>query len=62
MNRNHIAAKKAKIFDGKKRMPCIYCRKLLGYKEATIEHLLPLKSGGNNSVSNFGIACRECNR
>lgn len=62
MRRNHISAKKAKIFNKSEKIACIYCGKELFYEEATIEHITPLRDGGNNSITNFAIACKSCNR
>lgn len=41
---------------------CIFCQKNLTTDTATIEHFLPLSSGGKHHLSNLGLACVECNR
>lgn len=40
---------------------CIYCTGLLGdCSEAIIEHILPRAVGGPDHISNYGLACKEC--
>lgn len=41
---------------------CIYCGKELKDNEITIDHLEPIDKGGNTTVDNLGIACKECNK
>lgn len=48
---------------------CYYCRLLMGFGKqfknhrcgATLEHLLPVSAGGDNSFKNLVLACRRCN-
>lgn len=40
---------------------CFYCGKGLTLEEATIEHLIPLSNGGNNSDANLVLADKDCN-
>ena len=39
---------------------CFYCGELLE-NDITVEHLIPLTSGGKNILSNMVLAHRECN-
>lgn len=40
---------------------CIYCGDLLNSKNATIDHIIPLSKGGNNSKVNMVVSCKKCN-
>lgn len=43
---------------------CYYCNVLLsnkGSKRRTIDHVVPLKQGGVNSLNNIVISCSKCN-
>lgn len=40
---------------------CIYCENEIPEEDRTIEHLTPLRDGGENSFSNIRMACRSCN-
>jgi 5-methylcytosine-specific restriction endonuclease McrA len=41
---------------------CAYCGGRSGDPVLEVEHIVPLKRGGSNRVSNLTIACRECNQ
>ncbi len=41
---------------------CAHCGKKLDFKEATIEHVIPLSKGGTNKKENFVILCETCNK
>ena len=38
---------------------CYWCENPLDV--ITIDHLLPLAEGGNNSVANIAVCCKRCN-
>lgn len=40
---------------------CRYCRKLVTPYTATLDHLIPVIAGGDNSFDNLVTACLECN-
>lgn len=40
---------------------CFYCGKPLGVEEATVEHLIPIATGGTNHQGNLALACFLCN-
>jgi 5-methylcytosine-specific restriction endonuclease McrA len=40
---------------------CIYCRKDLTYQAAVLEHVIALKNGGENTLSNVVCSCGSCN-
>lgn len=41
---------------------CMYCGKPMGEVQLTIDHFIPLESGGKNDPSNYLSACRRCNK
>lgn len=40
---------------------CAYCAVPLGYRDATIDHVVPRSKGGITSWTNVVIACGKCN-
>ncbi len=40
---------------------CAYCGCLLDYKDMQVDHVKPLRVGGNDDISNMLPACRSCN-
>lgn len=40
---------------------CGICKKLLGYKYATIDHIVPLSKGGTSFISNLQLTHEKCN-
>lgn len=40
---------------------CAYCGIKERHKELTIDHVLPIKKGGDDSYTNLVPACRSCN-
>jgi hypothetical protein len=41
---------------------CLYCGRETEEHERTLDHLKPMKDGGENSFHNVCMACMECNR
>jgi len=41
---------------------CLYCGKMMGETQLTIDHFEPLEAGGANDTSNYVSACRACNK
>lgn len=41
---------------------CYYCLAKMGKAQLTIDHFIPLESGGENAPSNYLTACRKCNK
>lgn len=39
---------------------CMYCGKKL--LKITVEHIVPLRHGGNNKMDNLGLCCYDCNQ
>ncbi|ACG60405.1 gp83 putative HNH endonuclease [Iodobacter phage PhiPLPE] len=44
-----------------KRNHCRWCKAVLTYETATLEHVVPLNRGGLDCESNWDIACLACN-
>ena len=40
---------------------CAYCGKGVSVDRATIDHVVPLKMGGDNDTGNLVLACSRCN-
>ena len=40
---------------------CHYCRRQVGRKNLTMDHVVPLARGGKSSKGNLVPACKECN-
>lgn len=41
---------------------CSICGKPVSFKKMTIDHKIPLASGGTNSIDNLQLACLSCNQ
>lgn len=41
---------------------CLYCPAILSVDTATLEHIVPLTSGGTNHLANLTLACELCNK
>ena len=41
---------------------CMFCMRMMGDVQLTIDHWIPLEKGGANDTSNFLSACRACNK
>lgn len=41
---------------------CAICGRPLEYNEMTVDHILPLSRGGENSAENYAAVCEECNK
>ena len=48
---------KRRVSDG----VCYYCRRRVGAKALTMDHLLPLGRGGTSVRGNVVAACKDCN-
>jgi len=40
---------------------CYYCRRKVGRKHLTMDHVVPLSRGGKSKKGNIVPACKECN-
>ena|SRR3990167_10954553 len=41
---------------------CFWCRQGLSFKEATIDHIIPITQGGDNSLKNLRLIHEMCRR
>lgn len=53
---------KRKLFCGRMLARCCFCRRVLTFGTATIEHVIPLSAGGSWSISNLKLSCSPCNQ
>ncbi len=40
---------------------CHYCKRKVGRKHLTMDHVVPLSRGGKSKKGNIVAACKECN-
>lgn len=40
---------------------CFYCRKRVSRKKSTLDHVLPKSKGGQDTIDNLVLCCRDCN-
>ncbi|PLX52382.1 MAG: HNH endonuclease [Desulfobulbaceae bacterium] len=40
---------------------CYYCGRLLGPKDLTMDHIVPLARGGRSTKENLVACCKDCN-
>jgi 5-methylcytosine-specific restriction endonuclease McrA len=40
---------------------CYYCRRTVGARRLTMDHLVPLGRGGRSTRGNVVAACKDCN-
>ena len=44
------------------QIPCKYCQKILtGYREMTVDHVVPRFWEGTHDLDNLVISCEDCN-
>lgn len=53
--------KKVRLELWRKTPFCHWCKRVLAFRESTVDHVIPLARGGTNHVKNLVIACQECN-
>ena len=40
---------------------CWYCGQKVGFKNLTMDHVIPLSRGGRSTKDNLGPCCKDCN-
>lgn len=61
MNRKRISPKDRQAIYSKYGGHCAYCGKKIAIKEMQVDHLKPLRLGGEDEMSNYMPTCRMCN-
>lgn len=61
MNRKRISPKDRQVIYSKYDSHCAYCGKELTIEETQVDHLKPLRLGGEDEMSNYMPTCRMCN-
>ena len=61
MNRKRISPKDRQVIYSKYDSHCAYCGKELTIEEMQVDHLKPLRLGGEDEMSNYMPTCRMCN-
>lgn len=56
----NVRENRLKVYD-RDEYKCRYCEKQLTRFTATLDHVIPVSSGGNNSLENLVTACLDCN-
>ena len=41
---------------------CRWCRSELSFEDATVDHVVPVALGGDDSLANLVLACESCNQ
>lgn len=60
LSRLEMSALKAELYASQNKL-CHWCGKIMQRSEVTLEHLIPLDRGGDDTKENIVLACRECN-
>ena len=55
--RGRILRKLKRMYGSK----CYYCGRKLTSRQCTIDHVVPRSKGGEDSLSNYVLACGPCN-
>lgn len=60
-NSNQKNVIKNRLFGNKPTKKCCFCSRILGRRNCTIEHIIPLSLGGGWGRENLTISCADCN-
>ena len=61
MNRHKITKAERQQVHKKYGGHCAYCGKEIEIKDMQVDHMIPLRLGGADEMSNYMPACRQCN-
>lgn len=61
MNRKRINKEERQQVYEKYGGHCAYCGRKIEYKDMQVDHMIPLRLGGADDMSNYMPACRMCN-
>lgn len=59
--RRRIKPEERKLIYKKFNGHCAYCGKEIEYKDMQVDHIKPLRLGGEDNIDNMFPACRRCN-
>ena len=40
---------------------CFWCKTMLAYEDATMDHVIPMARGGTDALTNLVLSCQPCN-
>jgi 5-methylcytosine-specific restriction endonuclease McrA len=43
-------------------VPCHWCRCLIRFPQATVDHVRPKSEGGTDELTNVVVSCADCNQ
>ena len=61
-HRKRLSPAQRREIYGKTGGHCAYCGTTLTFKEMQVDHVVPLRRGGSDTLDNMLPACRSCNR
>jgi hypothetical protein len=63
MSRDYVSKKKKGLVRKRANFCCEYCQSLENFSPQTfsMEHVIPIILGGNNTLSNLALSCQTCN-
>ena len=63
MSRGYISKKKKELIRKRANFCCEYCQSLEDFSPQTfsMEHIIPIILGGNDTLSNLALSCQTCN-
>lgn len=63
MSRGYISKKKKELIRKRANFCCEYCQSLEDFSPQTfsMEHIIPIVLGGNDTLSNLALSCQTCN-
>jgi hypothetical protein len=60
-NRQPLSQAKRREIVARDGHTCAYCRRVFGWEELEVDHIVPVARGGNNDDDNLTTACKPCN-
>ena len=61
-NRRRLVQKEREAVYNKMSGRCAYCGEPIGFCAMQVDHVIPLRKGGEDTLENMMPACRSCNR
>lgn len=60
-NRHRLSSDERIAIYNKMSGHCAYCGELMDFKDMQVDHVIPLRKGGEDKPENMVPACRSCN-